>query len=218
MASSNAILNSAREGGSPPLEEGKMTQALRTFLECEPALKRFLARILPSALDVEDVAQEAFLRTFVASTTQTVLAPKAFLFRIARNLALNQRSLMWNTTTTSVGDSGDLDFMGSVDDVSGEDRLDSHRKMLLFNEAIAHLPTQCRRVFLLRKIHELSHKEIAAQLGISVSTVEKHIATGLVRCGNYLSERGYDVGETSITKSVKSTKTETESNRAVEFA
>ena len=120
--------------------------------------------------------------------------PKAFLFRIARNLAINERSRMWNTTTTLVGDSSELDGLGTEEGVTSEERLDSHRKMGLFAEAISHLPAKCRHVFLLRKVQELSHKDIADQLGISVSTVEKHIAMGLDRCGEYLRERGYDVG------------------------
>jgi RNA polymerase sigma factor (sigma-70 family) len=180
-----------------------MSPTMLAFLENETALKRFLGRILPISADVEDIAQEAFLRAFVASSTETVLMPKAFLFRIARNLAFNERSRMWNTTTTLVGDSSELDGLGADEGVSSEERLDSHRKMQLFSEAISHLPTKCRHVFLLRKVHELSHKDIADQMGISVSTVEKHIAMGLDRCSQYLRERGYDVGVASIEKSLE---------------
>nr|WP_302053906.1 RNA polymerase sigma factor [Sphingomonas tagetis] len=184
------------------LEGNSMSPTIMAFLENETALKRFLGRMLPTESDVEDIAQETCIRAYAAAETQTVLMPKAFLFRIAKNLALNERSRMWNTTTTFVGDSAELDDLGADDgDVSGEDRLDSHRKLNLLEEAIAQLPAQCRRVFQLRKIEELSHKEIAAQMGISVSTVEKHIATGLVRCKKYLADRGYEVGGPSRAQS-----------------
>lgn len=180
-----------------------MSPTMLAFLENETALKRFLGRILPITADVEDIAQEALLRAFVASSTETVLMPKAFLFRIARNLAFNERARMWNTTTTLVGGSSELDGMGPDEHVSSEDRLDSDRKMTLFYEAISHLPSKCRQVFVLRKVHELSYKEIADQMGISVSTVEKHIAIGLARCSDYLCERGYDVGELSLNEKVE---------------
>ena len=173
-----------------------MTPTLAAFLDNETALKRFLSRILPTESDVEDIAHEAFIRAYSASATQAIMMPKAFLFRIAKNLAINERSRMWNTTTTFVGDAEELDSLGAGNDseVSGEDRLDSHRKFELLAQAIDQLPSQCRRVFILRKIEGYSHKEIAAEVGISVSTVEKHIAAGLVRCQKYLADRGYEVG------------------------
>lgn len=168
-----------------------------TFLQNQTALKRFLGRMLPIAADVEDAAQEVFLRAHIAASTETVVSPKAFLFRIARNLAINERAQMWHTSTTLIGDSYDLHGLGADDAVSSEDRWDSDRKMLLFSEAVAHLPAKCQQVFVLRKLYDVSHKEIAKKLGVSVSTVEKHIATGLARCTEYLSKHGYCVGDNS---------------------
>lgn len=186
------------------LKAMETTPTLAAFLDNEVALKRFLGRILPMESDVEDIAQEAFIRAYSAAATQVIEMPKAFLFRIARNLAINERGRMWNTTTTFVGDAQELDSFGSDDsEVSGEDRLDSHRKIELLAQAIEQLPTQCRRVFVLRKIENYSHKEIAAEVGISVSTVEKHIAAGLVRCQKYLAERGYEIGKPPKSKTVK---------------
>lgn len=194
----------SKDGRSQPAMEGsRRSPTIKAFLDNETALKRFLGRILQTESDVEDIAQETFIRAFAASAVQDVLMPKAFLFRIAKNLALNERSRMWNTTTTFVGDAAELDDMGADHEaVSGEDRLDSHRKIRLLEEAITQLPAQCRRVFQLRKIDELSHKEIAAEMGISVSTVEKHIATGLVRCKKFLADRGYEIGAPSRAKAV----------------
>lgn len=45
--------------------------------------------------------------------------------------------------------------------------------------ATQKLPEKCREVFILSKVERLSNKTIAAQLGISVSTVEKHISKGM---------------------------------------
>ena len=41
------------------------------------------------------------------------------------------------------------------------------------------LPTRCRQVFLLSRVHELSHKEIAELMDISVKTVENQIGFAL---------------------------------------
>ena len=48
--------------------------------------------------------------------------------------------------------------------------------------AIAEMPPQCQRVFIMHKVYGFKYKEISQQLGISVSTVEKHIMTGLKKC------------------------------------
>ena len=48
--------------------------------------------------------------------------------------------------------------------------------------AIVEMPPQCQRVFIMHKVYGFKYKEIAQQLGISVSTVEKHIMTGLKKC------------------------------------
>lgn len=47
------------------------------------------------------------------------------------------------------------------------------------NAAIDHLPQKCREVFLLSRVGHLSHQNIAKELDISVSTVEKHIIKAL---------------------------------------
>jgi RNA polymerase sigma-70 factor (ECF subfamily) len=58
--------------------------------------------------------------------------------------------------------------------------------MILFWQAVATLPPQCQKVFVMCRVLGQSHKEIAARLGISTSTVEKHVAAGFKRCSDHL--------------------------------
>jgi RNA polymerase sigma factor (sigma-70 family) len=74
-------------------------------------------------------------------------------------------------------------------EASCEEELIAQQKMEQCCKAVASLPEQCRRVFLLRKIHAHSHKEIAEQLGISPRTVEKHIAKGVDRFTDYMNNQ-----------------------------
>ena len=64
------------------------------FLENQSALKRFISRFFRSVQDVEDVAQETFLRAYRAESGKSIAQPKAFLFRIAKHIALNQLDLL----------------------------------------------------------------------------------------------------------------------------
>ena len=70
-----------------------------------------------------------------------------------------------------------------------EEEISAQQKVQLFCDAIAELPPQCRRVFLMRKVQALPHKAIAKELGISCSAVEKQIALGTERCKKYVDHK-----------------------------
>ena len=78
--------------------------------------------------------------------------------------------------------------------------MEGQTKLAVFCEAVASLPPQCRRAFLMRKVHGLSHKEISKQLGIAISTVEKHQAIGLKRCSEYMRNKGWGSDSAPISK------------------
>ena len=118
-------------------------------------------------------------------------SPKAFLFRIAKNAALNELARKSRLLTDYIEDSSTPDVIEKG--ASAEEQVMAQEKLAMFCRAVASLPTQCRKAFLMRKVYGLSHKDIAEQLGISTSTVEKHIASGLLRCSTYLREGGYPV-------------------------
>jgi RNA polymerase sigma-70 factor (ECF subfamily) len=167
---------------------------LRAFRETEPAIKRLLGRFFHRAQDVEDIAQETFLRAFAAEAETDIASPRAFLLKTARNLAINEKARLANALTDYMEDSPEPDVFGSGEQVPLEDELQSRQKMAAFAEAISSLPDQCRRVFLLRKVHGLSQQEVASRLGISTSTVEKHVASGLLKTSQYLRQQGFEVG------------------------
>jgi RNA polymerase sigma-70 factor (ECF subfamily) len=56
-------------------------------------------------------------------------------------------------------------------------------------EAIRLLPVQCRKVFVLKKVYGYSQKEIAQELGLSQSTIEKHISAGTKKCMQFKRNR-----------------------------
>lgn len=172
-----------------------MADILKVFLENEKALRAYLSRFLSRAQDIEDVTQEAFLKTFAADIKTEVRAPKSYLFTVAKHTALNETAKKGNATTDYVEDLTDSSVLEDKGRVNAEDTLDSKRKLLVFSKAVASLPPNCRQVFLLRKVEGMKVKEIARHMGISVSGVEKHIAVGLLKCSQYFKEQGYDPAE-----------------------
>ena len=163
------------------------TAGFAAFVRHQAPLKRFIARFMRNTSDVEDIAQEAFLRAFSVEQGRPIEQPKSFLFRIAKHIALNQLTQKSRQINAYIEDFGDSDVIGVSD--SAEDEVSARQTLGLHCEAVASLPPQCRQAYLLRKVHGLSHKEIATHLGIAVSTVEKHLIKGVEMCDRFVKER-----------------------------
>ncbi len=184
-------------------QEDKMSRILKAFLENEKAIRHFLSRFSSSKQDIEDFTQETFLRGFAAEMRRDIQSPKAFLFQIARNTALEDIRKKKKNITLLVEDSGGADIIIDESQPLADEWLDGRRKLALFSRAVAELPPQCRRAFLLRHAEGLQYKKIANRMGISISAVEKHVALGLVKCNAYLREQGYEPSEFGAVEKVK---------------
>jgi len=152
------------------------------------ALQRYLRRFTSGAEDIEDLVQETYVRIYTIEDFETVDSPRALLFRIAHNLAVERSRRQTARATDSVGDFEAL----NVDTLEAppDEQIDARRRFETFCAAVERLPPLCRRVFVLRKVYKLSHTEIAEVLGITPSTIEKHVAKGLMRCRDHLRDRG----------------------------
>lgn len=149
-------------------------------------LQRYLRKYLNSDEDIEDVIQDTYLRIYGIQDYTTVESPKALLITIAHNLAVELGRRRVSRATDAVAD---FDALGvSSSNPQLEQQLDARRRFEAFCSAVDSLPPICRRVFVLRKVYKLSQAEISAVLGISQSTIEKHVAKGLVRCRDHLRD------------------------------
>lgn len=163
-----------------------LSTILEAYLENQTALKRYLRRFIHSREAADDLAQEAFVRAFAAETGRVIESPKAFLFKVAKNLALNELARQSTMSPEPLGDFDGQDVLEDSSQAAADDVVDSRERLRLLARAIAALPPQCAKVFLLRKMQGMSQKEIAVRLNISVRTVENHVAVGLSRCRAYM--------------------------------
>ena len=192
---------SERRANSAPTSRAE-SHLLMAFEKHHSALKRFIARYLNNHHDIEDVAQESFLRAFRAGMDYDVQQPKSFLFRIAKNVAISQLRLKSRQITDSIEQqAGEESLTGEW---TLEDDVIARQRLAIQCDAVAALPAQCRRVYILRKVHGMTHKEIAERLGISIKTVEKHLYKGMAACDSFVrqafeAEAGTEVGSTNST-------------------
>ena len=152
------------------------------------ALRKYLQKFTAGAEDVEDLVQEAYVRVCAMPPEQVVDSPRALLFRIARNLAVDRARQKLARATDDVADFEPLNV--SSEEAEPDEQVDVGRRFESFCAAVDSLPPLCRRVFVLRKVYQFSQAEIAQVLGLSHSTIEKHVAKGLVRCRDRLRSLG----------------------------
>jgi len=171
-----------------------MTQLNRfseTFIALRGRLARLVMGIVPPK-EVEDIVQETYVRVCQIENKDAVRNPKSFMFRTAKNLALDhvkRAESRLTTGTDSIDEVLAADFMSSPKTDPTYTQVASDEEFVLFCEAVRDLPKQCRRAFILKKVYGHTLKEISAEMGIGQPTVETHIVNGTKRCVQYLRNR-----------------------------
>ena len=161
----------------------------KTFLQNLGGLRSYLSHFFHSKHDIDDVLQDAYVRAVQAEKVEEIQTPKAFLYKICKNLAINHHTKAAQRLTDYIADFDDLEVLYST--VSMDEQVEQENRFVQFCESVKCLPPQCRRAFVLKKVYGLSSKEVAQRLGITISTVDKHLARGLVICRNHLERKGY---------------------------
>jgi RNA polymerase sigma-70 factor (ECF subfamily) len=164
----------------------KAANVSKLFDHYRPKLARFISQIVKPQ-DIDDIVQETFVKSIEAELKHDIDYPRTFLLKTAKNLALNHVKRWDNKYKDSLED-----FSESVVDLKSstlEAEFESRERFLLFCRAVDQLPSQCRKTFVLKKVYGFSQKEVAAYLEISESTVEKHVAKGMLSCFEYIEDR-----------------------------
>lgn len=154
-------------------------------------LRAYLRSSFPSVRDADDVVQESFLRVWRARAAQPIRSAKAFLFQVARHLALDSVARRKCSPVDSVGNLADLPVIEEKADVIAA--IAARERVSAVATALVALPPRCREVVMLRKLKGLSRGDVAAQLGISEKTVDEQLARGVRRLQQHLRSRGTDL-------------------------
>ncbi len=165
----------------------EMTDVASALVENASFLARFLGKYFSNRQDIEDVVQETYLRAHIEEQRNGVERPKAFLFKVARNVALKKLTKKSRQITDYIEELAAP--LALETEASTVEHLEAEELLGLYSEAVTTLPAKCREVFLLRKVHGMSHKEIAAQMGLSASSVDKYLRRGILTCEAFVRER-----------------------------
>ncbi|WP_093468785.1 sigma-70 family RNA polymerase sigma factor [Pseudomonas sp. NFR16] len=141
-------------------------------------LNGWLRSKLGNAADAADLAQDTFLRLLTRSELLELKTPRAFLRTVARGLVIDH----WRREELERA------YLEALANIPAHETPSLESRELVFEllESIARmldgLKPKVRRAFLLAQCEGLTHRQIAAQMGISIRSVERYVADALYHC------------------------------------
>jgi len=182
------MLSSVARGGESVagVREQGDNRILAAFVECRDGLVRNLLKMCVRAEDVDDILQTTFLRALESNRSRQIISPKNYLFVISRNLVFKSMTSRTEEIRSEIDDA-----IAGADAPDAADVAHYRQKLKAYEEALNSLPARSRQAIILRKFFGLSYKDIARKIGVSVSSVEKYIAQGTLRCRDLMRVKGY---------------------------
>lgn len=161
------------------------TALAQLFLEHRARLERLVRRRTGDGDRAADLVQESFLRLLAAGGTGSASGDTRLLYAVTRNAAIDQqRSARRRAAAMQALAPEQL----RSEDAAADAGFDARAALTALEAALRELPERTREVFLLRRVDGLPHAEIAARLGMPVSTVEKHLLRAIRHCQARLAD------------------------------
>ena len=165
----------------PSREEGLRAAQLENL---RYTLERFFQRRVKEREDIPDLIQDVFVRLLGRGGEANIEHLNSYVLQIAASVLVDRSR---RRSVRHHDDHVQFDPQRSAEADIGPDRIVAGRealRMLMF--AVEQMPERTRSVFVLRRLEQMSYKEIAKRLGLSVSAVEKH----MVRAAERLASLG----------------------------
>ncbi|TCM24928.1 RNA polymerase sigma factor [Novosphingobium sp. ST904] len=179
MRHARALASERRADPSAPEDPGGSDGANldRLYRDEAPRLARFFRRRLRETDDAPDLVQEAFARLASFMAREALANPAPYLQRIARNLLFEKTRRRKRSLAPFHLPIGEGDEPAIAPEQ--EHRIEERDVMRIYQRALDELPEKTRAIFLLHRVDDLTYREIGERLGISIPTVQYHIARSL---------------------------------------
>jgi len=141
-------------------------------------LTGWLRRKLGCPHSAADLAQDTFIRVLTAREPSVIVEPRAFLTTLAKRVLCNH----YRRQDVERAYQETLAQMPQVLAPSEEDKAIILQTLLELDQLLDGLPRPVKRAFLLAQVDGLTYPQIAAELGISVATVKRHLHKAALRC------------------------------------
>ena len=146
----------------------------------------------PASPDREDIEQDACVRALATENPNRISDPIRYLMRITRNLFIDSRRRKQRETAAMA--SIEALAVTATESLNPERILAGKEDLQRALDAIESLPVRCREAFVLHRFHNLSYSAISRRMGVTASTVEKHISEAMLRIARAIRSPGDDDG------------------------
>lgn len=137
----------------------------------------------------ETIVSDVFFHLWETRQTLDIrVSLNGYLIRMVRNFSLNYLQKNWVEKEVRLNDMEINSPLLFLSDEYPLGRLMEKELMEKVHEEINLLPKETRQVFILSRLEELKHEEVAGRLGISVNTVKYHIKQALSILRNRLKD------------------------------
>lgn len=148
------------------MADGDMGAFAEIYKRYAPGMRRFVAGMIKDRAKAEDIVQNIFMRLMTTRPAfENAVAFKNWLFVCARNEVISTLRSKWESQVEKV----EL-FPDKV-----SDGIQPETSRSLLNSILAKMPQKRSEVFRMSKLEGLPVEEIAARMGISERTVQKHL-------------------------------------------
>lgn len=153
------------------------------FISQRTSLLRTLLKIVKNTSIAEELVQETYLRVARTVRDKPIDHLEPFLFQTGRNLALDhlRRERMQSRTMLDDVPNEVVEAVAAPAS-SSEDNLHAARLLQHLGSALGQLSSRQQRIFVLSRLHGMSAGDIAAELGVSPSTVQKELKLIMALC------------------------------------
>lgn len=141
-----------------------------------PALMAFFVRRLGDPVQAEDLMQDLFIR-MATMTNPATNNPEGYIFQAAGNLLRDHYRREGTRSRYRRSSASDPDL--AIDPIDAERLLSARQSVGCVARTLGGLPDRTRQIFILYRLEGMRRKAIADAFGISVSAVEKHIASAM---------------------------------------
>lgn len=142
------------------------------LIASQNVLKAYIRKSLAQEADVEDIFQKLLVKALRKQDSHLIENPQAYAYKMLQNLIVDHVREQQKQPET-------LEIEPECGNLSLDDLLEHNQRVAVYQEVIESMPALRRAVFIRRRLHGETRKEIASALGLAEEAVKKHITRAM---------------------------------------